>query len=215
LRGVTRLLAVALLLPCASAHAQGFLDEFSSEGLRLSGIGLDVGAAWSDRLDAAFSASLRADVGFVAPRIRPLLGVSWMPSRYQEDEILRLEDRLSRAVVDPSGQAVVDIDSITLTNVTFDCDVQYLFTSGRVIPYAGLGVGVHLRNVSGTAIEGTIVEDALQAIVAAVNATAGLEIQASPTVRATLEVRGLMASGLANVSVRGGAMLRFPPRSGS
>jgi len=211
--------SVALLLPlllgvAAPARAQGFLDEFTSEGLRLSGIGVDVGGTWSDRLDAAASISLRADLGFVAPHVRPLLGLSLMRSRYADDEIATLEERLTAVVVDPTGQARVEIDSIKLTNVTLDLDLQYLFLTGRVMPYAGLGLGVHLRNASGAAITGTIVEDALQAIVAAVNGTVGVEVQVAPQVRVTGEARGVAASGLLALSARLGVMIRFPARGG-
>ena len=194
-------------------HAQGFLDEFSSEGLRFSGIGADVGGAWSDRLEAAVSGSVRADFGFVAPRIRPLLTISMLRSRYAEDEIALLEQRLTDFVVDPTGQARVVIDSITLTNVTLDLDLQYMFGTGRVLPYAGLGLGIHLRNAAGDAIQGTIVEDALQAIVAAINASVGVEVAVSPRVRLTGEMRGVAASGLMALMARVGVMLRFPGRS--
>lgn len=219
MRAGTRLLVTAACLLAIAhpraGHAQGFLDEFTSEGLRLSGFGVDFGGAWSDRLDAALSASLRADAGFVAPRIRPLLSVSVLRSRYAEDEIATLEDRLTEVVVDPSGQARVVIDSITLTNVTLDLDLQYVFATGRVLPYAGLGVGIHIRDADGAAIEGTIVEDGLQAVVAAVNGTAGVEVAVSRTVRLTGEVRGVAASGLMAVTARAGIMVRFPGRSGS
>jgi len=211
----TKSLALLLLLASATpARAQGFLDEFTSEGLRFSGFGADIGGTWSDRLDATISASLRADFGFVAPRVRPLLSVSWLSSRYAEEEIATLEERLTAVVVDPTGQARVEIDSIKLTNVTVDLDLQYLFLTGAVIPYAGLGLGVHLRNASGDAITGTIVEDALQAVVAAVNATVGLEVRVTPRVRVTGEVRGFAASGLLGLAGRLGVMMRFPGRSG-
>lgn len=211
----TLLFASALSLASPPAAAQSFLDEFTSEGLRLSGVGLDFGGMWSDRLDPAFSGSLRVDAGYVAPRVRPLLSISLAKSRYADDEIATLEQRLTDVVVDPTGQARVVIDSITLTNVTLDLDVQYLFTAGRVLPYAGLGVGVHIRDANGAAIAGTIVEDALQAIVAAVNATLGLEVQVSPKVRLTAEGRGIAASGLLALSARAGVMLRFPGGGGS
>jgi hypothetical protein len=205
------LLAAALPAP---AWAQGFLDQFSSEGLRVAGIGFDVGGTWSDRLDAALSGSVRLDAGLIAPHIRPLLSVSIFHSRYAADEIQKIEDRLTALVVDPTGQARVVIDDITLTNVTLDLDLQYLFAVGRVAPFFGLGMGVHIRNAAGPAIDGTILEEALQAIVAAGNATAGFEVRVSPTVNLTVEGRGVVASGLADLSLRGGAMLRFPGRSG-
>jgi hypothetical protein len=208
---VTLCLAAA---PGSEARAQGFLDEFTSEGLRLAGAGVDFGGTWSDRLEPAFSGALRIDVGFVAPRVRPLLSLSVARSRYADDEIATLEERLTAVVVDPTGQARVVVDSITLTNITLDLDLQYFFATGRVLPYAGLGLGVHLRDAGGAAIDGTIIEDALQAIVAAANATIGFEIQVSPKVRLTAEGRGVAASGLLALSARGGVMVRFPGREG-
>jgi len=219
LRAGTSLLVLAACLAAPAAprtgHAQGFLDEFSSEGLRFSGFGLDFGGAWSDRLEASFSGSFRVDMGTVAPRVRPLLSVSVLRSRYAADEIATLEERLTAVVVDPTGDARVEIDSITLTNVTLDLDLQYFFVTGRIAPYAGLGLGVHLRDADGAAISGTIVEDGLQAIVAAVNGTVGLEVVVSPKVRLTGEVRGVVASGLLACMARAGVMVRFPGRSGT
>lgn len=216
MRAGTRLLLFVMALPLVptTARAQGFLNEFSSEGIRLAGIGFDVGGIWSDRLDPAFSGSIRVDAGFVAPHIRPLLSASVFHSRYAADEIQTLEDRLTALVVDPTGQARVVIGDITLTNVTLDLDLQYVFTVGRVTPFMGLGMGVHIRNAAGSAIQGTFLEEALQAIVAAGNATAGVEVRLSPTVNFTAEARGIAASGLMALSARGGLMLRFPGRSG-
>jgi len=219
LRAGISLLAIPACLAALAApppaHAQGFLDEFTSEGLRFSGFGLDFGGAWADRLDPAFSGSLRLDLGTVAPRVRPLLSVSVLRSEYAQDEIATLEERLTAVVDDPGGQARVVIDSLRLTNVTLDLDLQYVLTAGRVSPYAGLGVGVHLRDVRSDAIAGTIVEDALQAIVAAVNATVGVEVAVSPRVRLTAEGRGVAASGLLALMARAGVMVRLPGGGGS
>jgi hypothetical protein len=218
LRAGTSLLAIAAclaVLPPRSGHAQGFLDEFTSEGLRVSGFGIDFGGAWSDRLDPGFTGSFRLDLGTVAPRVRPLLSVSLLRSAYADDEITTLEDRLTAVVDDPSGQARVVIDSLTLTNVSLDLDLQYVVTAGRVAPYAGLGIGVHLRDVASDAIAGTIVEDALQAIVAAVNGTVGLEVAVSPRVRLTAEGRAVAASGLLALMARAGVMVRLAGRSGA
>jgi hypothetical protein len=43
--------------------------------------------------------------------------VAVLRSRYAADEIATLEERLTAVVVDPRGR-LVEIDSITLTNVT-------------------------------------------------------------------------------------------------
>jgi hypothetical protein len=217
LRAGTSLLALAACLAVFGApragHAQGFLDEFTAEGIRFSGFGMDFGGAWSDRLDPSFSGSFRVDMGYVAPRVRPMLSISVLRSGYADDEIATLEERLTEVIVDPSGQARIEIDSLTLTNVTLDLDLQYVLPAGRVAPYAGLGVGVHLRDVKSAAIAGTIVEDALQAIVAAVNATVGVEVVVTPKVRLTAEGRGVMASGLLAFMARAGVMVRLPGRT--
>ena len=219
MRAGTSLLALAACLATLAVpragYAQGFLDEFTSEGLRFSGFGMDFGGAWSDRLDPSFSGSFRVDMGSVAPRVRPMLSVSVLRSGYAADEIAILEERLTAVIVDPSGEARIEIDSLTLTNVTLDLDLQYVLQAGRVAPYAGLGIGVHLRDVRGPAIAGTIVEDALQAVVAAVNATVGLEVAVSPRVRLTGEGRGVAASGLLALMARAGVMVRLPGAGGS
>jgi len=212
--GTSSLILLALLGAAPPARAQGFLDEFTYEGLRFAGFGVDLGGTWSDRLEGAVSGSIRIDAGLIAPRVRPLLSASLFTSRYAADEIAELEERLNAAIDDPTGDARVDIDSIPLTNLALDLDLQYLFATGRVIPYAGLGLGVHLRNAGGAAIEGTFVEDALEAIVAALNASAGVEVQVAPRLRLTGEVRGVLASGLTAWSARVGLMVRFPGRGG-
>jgi hypothetical protein len=204
---------MACLLLAPPAAAQGILEQFSYEGLRVTALGADVGATVSDRLNTDVSASIRLDAGFIAPRLRPLLSVSYLRSRYTDAEITKLETRLAGVVIDPTNDFTIDIGTIALTNVSLDLDLQYLVGGlGRVVPYAGVGLGVHLRNADGAAIRGTLVEDALESIVAALNGSAGLEVAVVPDLRLTGEVRGVLASGLKAVSFRGGFMYRLPRR---
>ncbi len=203
-------LVLALLLVPAPAAAQGFLERFSYEGLRLSGIGVDVGAVASDRLATEVSASLRIDYGFIAPRIRTLIGVSYFRSRFDEDEIAEFEDRL-RDIVVTSAPFSIDVGTITWTNVTLDLDLQYLLAAGhRIIPYIGLGIGVHVRDAKGEAIEGTFIEDALQTVAAALNVSTGFEVVLLRHLRFTAEFRGIVSSGLMSATARGGFMVRIP-----
>ena len=98
--------------------------------------------------------------------------------------------------------------------VALDLDLQYVFTNGPVvIPYLGLGLGVQIRDASGTAIAGTFVEDALETIAAVLNVTAGFEVAVTRTLRLTADGRGMFSSGLIAASVRGGFMVRFPRAS--
>jgi hypothetical protein len=92
--------------------------------------------------------------------------------------------------------------------VTADLDVQYLLPQGRaVLVYSGLGLSVHARNGTGTAIRGTFVEDALDGITAGLNATLGVEIGAKRW-RLAVEGRGVLASGLSTASISMGVRYR-------
>jgi hypothetical protein len=213
LRAPTSLLVLSFILAPAPSHAQGILDEFSYEGLRLAGLGADLGATFSNRLERRVSASLRADAGWIAPRIRPLLGVSFLRADYAADEIAKLAARLHDVVTDPTNDFTIDIGTITLTDFALDLDLQYLpVRSGRIFPYLGVGIGIHVRDAKGAAIQGTLVEDGLEAVVAGLNGTVGFEIALLSTLRLTAEARGVLASGLNALSVRGGVMYRLPWR---
>jgi hypothetical protein len=216
LRAPTKLLLLPALLVLrvpAPAAAQGLLDEFSYEGLRLAGLGVDLGVTWSNRLERRASASLRVDGGWIAPHIRPLVSVGFLRADYAADEIAQLEARLRDVVTDPTGDFTIDIGTITLTDFALDLDLQYLpLPRGPVLPYVGVGLGAHIRDAKGAAITGTFIEDGLQAVVAGLNGTAGLEIAVMSTLRITLEARGVLASGLNTASLRGGVMYRLPVR---
>lgn len=203
------LLAALLLAAPAPAAAQGLLEQFSYEGLRLSGIGVDVGGVLSDRLESDVTAALHVDYGYIAPGLRTLLGVSWFQSRFNDEEIATFEERLEAIVNDPT--VAIDVGEIEWTNVTLDLDLQYMFGPGRrITPYAGLGIGVHIRNASGAAIAGTFVEDALDTVAAGLNVSTGAEITVARNLRFTLDVRALVTSELLGATGRAGLMVRLP-----
>ena len=207
-------LAVLLALVPTPATAQGFLERFSYEGLGLSGIGVDFGGVVSDRLATDVTASLRIDYGLIAPNVRTLFGVSYFRSRFNDAEIASFEDRLEALVNDPSVS--ISIGEINWTNVTFDLDLQYVFGPHRkVTPYLGLGIGVHVRNASGAAIDDTFVEDALDTVAAGLNVSTGAEITVMRNVRFTVDLRGMLTSELLAATGRAGLMLRLPRGGGS
>jgi hypothetical protein len=213
LRAHTSLLLLLLLLVPVPVAAQGILDQFSYEGLRVAGLGVDLGATFSNRLERRASASFRVDGGWIAPNIRPLLSVGFLRADYAADEIAQLETRLRSVVTDPTNDFTIDIGSITLTDFALDLDLQYLpLKSGVFLPYLGVGLGAHIRDAKGAAIQGTFIEDGLQAVVVGINGTTGFEITVLPLLRITFEARGVLASGLNDLSLRGGVMYRIPVR---
>lgn len=199
---------VALTSP---ASGQGFLEQFSYEGLGLSGIGVELGQVWSDRVTPEPSPALRVDYGLIAPRARILLGVSYFRGALNDGEIDAFETGIRRVVADPTGDAVVDVGDINWSNLEASLDLQYLVPAGRALAALGLGLAVHVRNGSGPAIDGTFVEDALDTIVAGAVASLGIEVPLWRRLHATADVRGGLTSELRTFSLRGGVMYRIRP----
>ncbi len=208
-------LAVAWLLLPGSLAAQGFLEQFSYEGLRLSGIGFELGAVASDRLTTEPIGALRIDYGYIAPNVRVLIGGSYFKGVFNSDEIARFEDQLRRVVIDPTLDFVIDVGTISWADFAGSLDLQYVFSpAAQVMPYVGLGLGVHVRDADGTAIEDTFVEDALDTIAAGVTVSLGAEFVLGPGVRFTADVRGELTSELRTASLRGGFAYRIPQAGG-
>lgn len=189
--------------------AQRVLQEFSYDNLRPSGLQADLGALGASRLQGTMVGGVRLDYGLVAPRVRVLLGLSYFRSEFDREARTRFEQRLRNLVIDPSGDDTIRVGRIRWSDLTADLDLQYAIPQGRAVTtYLGLGMGIHLRDGSGSAINGTFVEDALDGISAGLNATLGVEVGSGPW-RLTVDGRGVVASDLSTVSLRTGVMYRF------
>jgi opacity protein-like surface antigen len=203
--------AVALLsiFPTFQLSAQGVLNQFSYDNLRLSGIQIDAGPLGSSELTGAVVAGMRIDYGMIAPRVRVLLGLSYFRSEFDTKARTRFEQRIRQFVIDPANDDTIRVGRILLSDLTADLDLQYVLQQGRgVTTYIGAGASVHLRNGSGAAIKGTFVEDALDEVTAGFNAMIGAEFALSKAWRFTLDGRGVVSSGLSTISLRSGLMYR-------
>ncbi len=203
----------ALLLavgPSGRLLAQGVLSQFSYDNLRLSGIQVDLGPLGSNELTGAIAGGVRVDYGFIAPKVRVVFGLSYFRSEFDNEARAGFEQRIRALVNDPDSNFTVDVGRIFWSDVIADLDLQYLIPQGRgIATYIGVGASVHLRNGSGSAINGTFVEDALDEIAAGANATIGAEFSLSRAWRFTLDGRGVVSSGLSTVSLRAGFMYRL------
>jgi hypothetical protein len=209
------MLSLALLSVPRVMSAQGFLDQFSYEGLRFSGIGFEIGPVASHRVTTEVSGAVRVDYGFIAPRVRVLLGGSYFKGDLADSEIEEFQTSLQGVVIDPTGDATVDVGQITWANLEFDMDLQYVFPgSPRYMTYLGVGLGVHVRNGGGTAIDDTFVEDALDTIAAGANISFGVQIAIVDHLDFTADFRGGLTSELLLASARAGLMYRVQGRGG-
>lgn len=205
-------LAAVLLAvwPAGRLAAQGVLNQFSYDNLRLSGIQVDAGPLGSSDLTGAVVAGLRLDYGMIAPRVRVLLGLSYFRSEFDSEARTRFEQRIRQFVIDPANDDTIRVGRIFWSDITGDLDLQYAIPQGRgIMTYIGVGGSVHLRNGSGAAIKGTFVEDALDEVTAGFNASIGAEFSLSKAWRFTLDARGVISSGLSTISLRSGVMYRL------
>jgi len=191
--------------------AQGVLSQFTYDDLRVSGLQVDVGSLAARDLRGALVGGVRLDAGYLARHVRLLFGVSFARSEFDRRALARFNRQLLALVNDPDSNATIDVGRIRLADLTADLDVQYVLNEGRPVTMAlGLGVGVHLRNGSGRAIDGTFVEDALDGVAPALNGTIGVAVALTSAWRFTGELRGMLLSEFATASARLGFMFRFP-----
>ena len=201
-------------MPTLQLSAQGVLNQFSYDNVRLSGLQVQLGALGADQLTGTVVGAARLDYGYVAPHIRVMLGLSYFRSEFDNAARARFEQRLAALVNDPDSNFTVSVGRIFWSDLTGDLDLQYIVPRARgVTMYIGIGFGVHLRNGSGPAIDGTFVEDALDEINAGVNGTVGAEFALAPRWRFTVDGRGVLSSGLSTVSLSTGIMYRFPMKA--
>ncbi len=200
---------LAALAP-TPASAQEFLEQFSYEGLRLSGIGFEFGVVGSNRLTNEPTGAVRVDYGNIAPNVRLLFGVAYFKGDFAADEIAEFEEQLRGVVQDPTGDFEIDVGRISLVDLEGTIDLQYVLPySNRIVPYLGLGLGVHWRNGSGDAISGTFVEDALDTVAAALNVSVGAHVGIVRSLYATADFRAGVSAELRTLAARGGLMYRF------
>lgn len=195
--------------PPDCVRAQRIFQQFSHENLKPSALQADIGTLAGSNIRGTMTGSVRLDYGFVAPHVRVLLGVSYYRADISADARRRFEQRLRGIVIDPSGDDTIRLGRITWSDVTGDLDLQYVIPQGRAVTtYLGLGVGVHVRDGRGAAINGTFVDDALDEVTAGLNGTVGTEIGAKRW-RVTFDARGVLSSGVSTLSLRTGAMYRW------
>ena len=127
--------------------------------------------------------------------------------------VARFNRQLKALVNDPDSNATIDVGKISVSDFIGDLDLQYVFPQGRSVwTYLGLGVGVHGRNGTGRAINGTFVEDALDGVSPALNATLGVDVALAPHWRLTTELRGALLSDFSTASIQMGFAYRIGAR---
>lgn len=202
--------ALALVL-AGPVHAQT-LEDYDYENLVLSGVGAHLSYVFPARMEPALSFQLRADLGLLGPNLRISPGIGYWSSNLRGSEVRRIEERIE-AACERGGVPCpgIDLGSVAVSDLWLDVDAHYLWTTDFALePYAGVGVSLHLLNGRGDFIDGTFVEELLDAVAPGLNLIGGLEMPLTPNLRLLGEARGVLTGNVRFVSLGIGGAWRFP-----
>ena len=113
--------------------AQGVLNQFSYDSLKLWGIQADLGVLGATRLRGTVVGGVRLDYGRIAPRIRVLLGVSYFKGEFDHNATNQLAQRLRAIVNDPDNNFTIDVGRIMWSDLTTDVHLQYVLPQGHTV----------------------------------------------------------------------------------
>jgi len=170
--------AIALCVIAAPLRAQtegSWLERLGIDKLRFSGLGLQVGRVNPHGIEPATAYSLQVDYGEITPGWRIVFNATYWGSRFRDRNVRAYADSLRNAIYDPTGDAVVLLGDITVSDIVLGADARRTFLpSAWLRPYVGGGIATHIVNADGRLIDGTFVERATDIIAVGVAGTAGI-----------------------------------------
>lgn len=210
-----RFLLLALLaLPASPALARAqALEDYDYENLEFRGVGFEVGAMRPSRVEPALVLGVRADLGYLGPNVRIVPRASFWSSRLRDEQVSELRDNLLGLCRDQGTDCLAELGEIRVSDLALGADAHYTFeTALAATPYAGLGASLHLLNGRGDVINGTFVEDLLDAIAPGVDLVGGVELPLGGSLRLFAEARGTVSSDVQYVGASAGGSWVFPGR---
>lgn len=195
--------------------AQGLAD-YDYEDLEFRGIGAEVGRIWPSQVEPTTSYGVRLDLGLVGPRVRIMPTARFWSSSLRDEELENLADQII-LVCERQPEAAcpesLDLGEIRLSDLELATDAHFLLLPESMIsPYAGLSLGLHLLNGRGDFIDGTFVEDLLDAVAPGLGTVAGVNVGIGQSLKVGVEARFMLASDVryGSVSLSGGWVLPAP-----
>ena len=168
------------------ARAQGLAD-YDYENLSFRGISFDIGYLYADNVEDTRTLGVRFDLGFLGPGFRLMPGVTYWESTLAQTEVNQFETRLGTLTEDQGGTVPpggFDLGVIDRSDIVVGLDGHYVWAIPLNLFFsAGVGASAHFLSGSGSAIDGTFVEDLLDSVSAGFNLHAGLEYPITSRVR--------------------------------
>jgi len=207
----------AMLLTATAAAGQDLAD-FDYENLSFRGVGAEWGYIWPDRVEPTQSFGARFDLGYLGPGLRIVPSVHYWSSTFKRSEVRELEDRVQSLIVSqtdvPAPTVELGVVDWSDLEVAVDAQVVWRIPYG-VLSFVGMGVGAHMLNGAGAAIDDTFIEDLLDSVSAGFNVHGGLEVPLARRLRLNGQARYEVLGDLRYAQVRlGGQFMVGAPAPG-
>lgn len=193
-----------------------FLSRLGLDRLRLRGFGGVVGAVRPAQMEAVEAFGIEADYGEIAPGWRVVFTTTFWSSHLNDATMARYRDQLRSVVTDPSGDDVVDVGRVRVSDISLGADARWSPRATRsafLRPYLGAGVSAHVLNAEGRAIDNTFVERALDNIGVGPTLMAGFDAVFFRHVTLGMQARYDLVNAARHGSVRAIATYLFDPSS--
>lgn len=209
------LAALALALCTPAALGAQTLEDYDYENLEFRGLGVHLGYVFPMKVESTLALGVRADLGMLGPNVRIVSGLGFWSSHLKQSEVDRLGEQLIRVCErqpDAFCPGRFDLGRIRFSDFALEAEAHYLFENTPLVvtPYAGGGLGVHFQNGSGEAINGTFIEDLLDAVAPALNLTAGVQLPLGPAFHLFGEARYVLVSDVPYAALSAGGSWTFP-----
>jgi hypothetical protein len=173
------LAAVAVLVVTGhrlqAQESQSWLERLGIDKLKFTALGVQVGRVAPHGIEPTTSYSLQADYGEISPGWRIVFNATYWDSRFTDKSVQAYADSLRNAIYDPTGDAVVLLGDITVSDIALGADARRTYQpSWGLRPYIGGGIATHIVNADGRLIDGTFVERATDVIAVGVAGTVGV-----------------------------------------
>jgi hypothetical protein len=180
----------------------GLFERLNLDKLRLTALGASTGPVAPTSIAPTTAYSVHADYGEISPRWRVVFTATYWGSHYTPETVQRLESRLREQVSDSGQASRVDIGTIRVSDIAVGGDLRWTPRAGHLRPYLGGGMLAHVVNAEGRAIQGTVIENALDNIALGFAAMGGLDLTMARHLGVGLQGRFDLTSGVRYASLR-------------
>lgn len=188
--GILAVVVVGTARPLAAQGEGSLFERLGIDKLRFTSLGLQVGRVNPHGIEPANSVSLQADYGEITPGWRVVFHATYWGSRFRDRNVRAYADSLRNAIYDPTGDAVVVLGDITVSDIALGADARRTFLPNAWLrPYAGGGLAVHVVNADGRLIDGTFVERATDILAVGVAGTVGVSARLVPHIALEAQAR--------------------------